>query len=244
MGGYENYRRSIVIRGESVLQFKATHPRQPEIAPVREVMRDRKHAEVGVHEEERAGGVVGLDRRRRLRRHVLRAIPLVVAIADEHVNDRSHQPVAIGRLAMNRPAGAVEDRRSRRCEALGLGHDDVLIRGVALLAAEDRNGHVHDRREDQQRRDAAPQPEALDLHRQKRHHQQRRRLEVVVQDVLHPGDEEDVRESDEGEIENVIGARAPADQLAHDQDDGQTENDAGRIDARRHERRPSQPHAE
>jgi len=31
MGGYENYRRSIVIRGESVLQFKATHPRQAEI---------------------------------------------------------------------------------------------------------------------------------------------------------------------------------------------------------------------
>ena len=68
-----------------------------------------------------------------------------------HENVRAQEPVAVGGIAVQRPADAVEDFRAGRRAAIGFAHDEVFVDGVALLAAKNGGGDVDGRGDDDER---------------------------------------------------------------------------------------------
>ena len=81
------------------------------------------------------------------------------------------------------------------------------------------------------RRRESDDRESIDLDRDERRHQQDGDLEVVVEDVLHRRDEEEIGDLQEGEEEVVAGRAEAATQRAHDADAADDQDgDAAGID--------------
>src|SRR5207248_1518351 len=140
------------------------------------------------------GGVIGDHGVGRVGGHV---VALEDAARLEHAHDLGEEPVAVGRLAPDDEADAVEDARAGREEAVGLAHDEILVVEVILFAAEDRGEGADSYSNYYYSYDDAPlraRNQQVEDVRHQRQRQQDGDHEVIVVDELHRCDEDHIHD--------------------------------------------------